>query len=111
MAEGAALEMLYTLIAYRGFESLPLLQKRKHTERCVSFFIRQKGFEGKSPLPAAEEGLLSGVLTESLPLLQKRKHTERCVSFFIRQKGFEGKSPLPAADMSCYGSMSIMAKE
>ena len=26
LAEGAALEMLYTLIAYRGFESLPLLQ-------------------------------------------------------------------------------------
>ena len=26
LVEGAALEMLYTLIAYRGFESLPLLQ-------------------------------------------------------------------------------------
>ena len=38
MAEGAALEMLYTLIAYRGFESLPLLQK-KETYRKVCFLF------------------------------------------------------------------------
>ena len=83
MAEGAALEMLYTLIAYRGFESLPLLQKRKHTERCVFFFLYdRRDSKEKSPLPAAEEGLLSGVLTESLPLLQKKK-TYRKVCFLF----------------------------
>ena len=58
MAEGAALEMLYTLIAYRGFESLPLLQKRKHTERCVFFFYTIEGIRRKKPAACGRYELL-----------------------------------------------------
>ncbi len=38
MAEGARLESVYTLIAYRGFESLPLRQYETLAE-MLGFFI------------------------------------------------------------------------
>ena len=38
MAEGARLESVYTLIAYRGFESLPLRQYETPAE-MLGFFI------------------------------------------------------------------------
>ena len=40
MVEGARLESVYTLIAYRGFESLSLRQKE---ERAVRPFVFSEG--------------------------------------------------------------------
>ena len=48
MAEGARLESVYTLIAYRGFESLSLRQIKENRLRAV-FFWRREGSENLIP--------------------------------------------------------------
>ena len=39
MVEGARLESVYRLIAYRGFESLSLRQMRKGPAMCGAFYL------------------------------------------------------------------------
>lgn len=58
MAEGAALEMLYTLIAYRGFESLPLLQKKKTYRKVCFLFYTTEGIRRKKPAACGRYELL-----------------------------------------------------